>query len=337
MAFPKIPTQRLLEMLEPPAEGHRTPPLRMVLDTDTYNEVDDQFALVYALRSTERLSVEAVYAAPFLNDRSTGPGDGMEKSHEEILRLLARLDRSPRGLVHKGSTSFLADWDHPVNSAAATDLVDRAMAILPGEPPLYVVAIAAITNVASAILLRPEIIERIVVVWLGGHPVHHGDAAEFNLMQDVPSSRLVFDCGVPLVQIPCAGVASHLLTTVPELEVHMRGRNPVCDYLVDTVRSYRADHYAWAKEIWDIATIGYMVNPGWVPTHLDHSPVLDQRLNVGVDKRRHLIRVASHVARNPIFADMFRKLYPFSPALVETLVVMSFALQRERTALRGSH
>ena len=32
--------------------------------------------------------------------------------------------------------------------------------------------------------------------------------------------------------------------------------------------------------------------------------------------------------------EMFRKLYPFSPALVETLVVMSFALQRERTALR---
>jgi hypothetical protein len=33
-------------------------------------------------------------------------------------------------------------------------------------------------------------------------------------------------------------------------------------------------------------------------------------------------------------SEMFRKLYPFSPALVETLIVMSFALQRERTALR---
>jgi purine nucleosidase len=51
-----------------------------------------------------------------------------------------------------------------------------------------------------------------------------------------------------------------------------------------------------------------MVNPAWVPTHIDHSPVLDLRLNVGVDKRRHLMRAASYVARNPIFADMFRKL-----------------------------
>jgi len=48
----------------------------MVLDTDTYNEVDDQFAVVYALRSPERLRVEALYAAPFHNDRSSGPADG---------------------------------------------------------------------------------------------------------------------------------------------------------------------------------------------------------------------------------------------------------------------
>lgn len=308
MSFPTIAEPRRLELLEPPTAGPRTPLIRMVLDTDTYNEVDDQFALVYALRSTERLRVEAVYAAPFLNDRSTGPADGMEKSYQEILRLLARLGRSPQGLVFKGSRDFLSDWDHPVRSEAAGDLMDRAMAIPVGAPPLYVVAIGAITNVASAILMRPEIIERIVVVWLGGHPLLHGDAREFNLMQDVASARVIFDSGVPLVQIPCLGVASHLLTTVPELETHLRGRNAVCDYLVDTVRGYRADHFAWAKEIWDIASIGYLVDPSWVPTYLDHSPVIDRRLNVGIDKRRHLIRVASYVARNPIFADLFRKI-----------------------------
>jgi len=52
----------------------------MVLDTDTYNEVDDQFALCYALCSPERINMLAVYAAPFHNDRSTGPEDGMVKS-----------------------------------------------------------------------------------------------------------------------------------------------------------------------------------------------------------------------------------------------------------------
>src|SRR5208282_4630175 len=32
--------------------------------------------------------------------------------------------------------------------------------------------------------------------------------------------------------------------------------------------------------------------------------------------------------------EMFRKVYPFSPALVQTLIAVSAALQRERTALK---
>ena len=40
--------------------------LRMALDTDTFNEIDDQFAVAYALLSPERLQVEALYAAPFV-------------------------------------------------------------------------------------------------------------------------------------------------------------------------------------------------------------------------------------------------------------------------------
>ena len=60
----------------------------MVLDTDTYNEVDDQFALAYALLSPERLNVQAVYAAPFHNNRSSGPADGMQRSYDEIADIL---------------------------------------------------------------------------------------------------------------------------------------------------------------------------------------------------------------------------------------------------------
>src|SRR5512142_961764 len=111
--------------------------IRMVLDTDTYNEIDDQFALVYALLSPERLQVEAVYAAPFTNDRSTGPGDGMEKSYAEILRLLERLNVHPEGLVQRGSTGYLTGRSAPERSPAALDLVAKAMAA-PEDDPLYV-------------------------------------------------------------------------------------------------------------------------------------------------------------------------------------------------------
>src|SRR6476620_321539 len=120
----------------------------MVMDTDTYNEIDDQFALVYALLSPERITCEAIYAAPFHNQRSSGPEDGMLRSYEEISRVLDRLGRAPEGLVYKGATAWLPAIDQPVPSAAVDDLITRERR--GGADPLYVVAIGVITNIASA-------------------------------------------------------------------------------------------------------------------------------------------------------------------------------------------
>ena len=36
----------------------------VVLDTDAYNEIDDQFAIAYMLKSKEKLNTKAIYAAP---------------------------------------------------------------------------------------------------------------------------------------------------------------------------------------------------------------------------------------------------------------------------------
>ena len=100
-------------------------PIDMVLDTDAYNEIDDQFAISYALRSREKLNLKALYAAPFLNSRSSSPLDGMEKSYEEIIKLLKLADDSAD--VFKGSGTFLKSELEPVDSPAARDLAARAM------------------------------------------------------------------------------------------------------------------------------------------------------------------------------------------------------------------
>ncbi len=108
------------------------------------------------------------------------------------------------------------------------------------------VAIGAITNVASAILMEPKIVERIVIVWLGGHALYWPHR-EFNLAQDVPA-RIVFDSGVPLVQIPCMGVTTHLHTD-PRSRSPRQRREAIGDYLVDIVKGYHEDHLGWSKVI----------------------------------------------------------------------------------------
>jgi len=302
MSWPVLSEAFRRERLTPPGEGF----LRMVLDTDTYNEIDDQFAVVHALGSRGRLEVEAICAAPFYNDRSTDPGDGMDKSYEEIGRLLDRLGVSADGLVFRGSRDYLASADVAQPSDAATRIVERALA--DDDRPLYVAAIGAITNVASAILQCPEIIERIVVVWLGGQPPHRRSAAEFNLRQDLHAARVVLDCGAPLVLLPCEGVTSHLLTTVPEIERHVAGCGAIGEYLAGIFKAYHDDHFAWSKVIWDIAATGWLVNPEWVPTELAPSPILTDDVEWRHAADRHEIRVGTFVRRDGIFRDLFAKL-----------------------------
>jgi purine nucleosidase len=293
--------ERRLALLAPPA-GRSS----VVLDTDTYNEIDDQFALVYALLSPE-IDLEAVYAAPYFNDRSSSPADGMEKSYEEILRILEFLGRDSDGFAYRGSTEYLPSLDQPVTSAAATDLIARARQ--ERSRPLYVLAIGAITNVASALLLAPDIAERIVVVWLGGHPTYWPDTREFNLQQDVLGAQVLFDSGVPLVQVPCALVAEQLRTTMPEMERYVQGRGEIGDYLYRTYRDYVSDGHARSKVIWDISTVGYMVNPGWMASDLRPSPVLLDDVTWGPEEpERHPVRIIRHINRDAVFGDLFTKL-----------------------------
>ncbi len=304
MSFPPLTDIQRLSLLEPPAG-----PVDVVLDTDTYNEIDDQFAVAYAMLAGDRLNLRAICAAPFHNQRSDGPGDGMVRSYDEILRVLERLGphgRPPDGFVYRGSTAFLSAADAPVDSEAARRLVELAMA--PREGPLYVLAIGAITNVASAILLEPQIIERIVVVWLGGHAPDSPHTIEFNLRQDLHASRLIFDCGVPFVWIPCRNVAEHLRTTDPEMAAYVKGRGPVGDYLYEIYHDYCRQTPGFSKVIWDISTVAWVIRPDWVPTVIDHSPILTDQVTWSVDRARPLIRVAVGCNRDAVFGDLFQRL-----------------------------
>ena len=283
--------------------------IHMVLDTDAYNEIDDQFAIAYAL-AAEKLQVEAFYAAPFFNDNSTSPEDGMEKSYQEILKLLSLMGR--KKAVLRGSKTYLSDEKTPVDSPAARDLCKRAMEYTPDDP-LYVVAIGAITNIASALLLEPKIADRIVVVWLGGNALHWHDNDEFNCMQDVAAARVVYNSGAPLVILPCMGVVSSFTTTESELNQWLGGKSELCDYLVGhTVEA--ANQYAagkvWSRAIWDVTAVGWLLNDDnrFMLDSLIPTPIPEYDHRYAIDPRRPLCRYVYYINRDALFADLFSHL-----------------------------
>ena len=274
---------------------------KIILDTDTYNEIDDQFAVAWAVLS-DKIDLLSINAAPFLNNKSTSPADGMEKSYAEILNILELIAPEKKPPVYRGSTEFLSDKKTPVQSDAAKNIVDTVMA---SEDRVYVVAIGAITNVASAIILKPEIVEKMAVVWLGGHSLEWKNSREFNMVQDVKSAQVVMDSGVPFYQIPCMGVCDHLLTTIPELEAYLGGKNKLCDYLVGIVKGYTRDPYCWSKVIWDVSAIAALVVPFALDTVVIPTAVLTDNSTYSTDLARHHMIYVRSLNRDAIFKALF--------------------------------
>jgi purine nucleosidase len=280
------------------------PAARLVVDTDAGNEIDDQFALVHTLLAPDLAQLEAVYAAPFANTRAATPAEGMRRSEAEIHRVLS-LFPDRKVPVFAGSERWLTGAGGPVPSPAADDLIERSHA---GSSSLYVVAIGAPSNVASALLADPALAGRIVVVWLGGHALNWGDTAEFNLRQDPDASRVLLDSGVPLVLVPCRGVTDHLITTKAEIDRFVRPQGAAGAQLAGLYDDYVPDEPGRSKVIWDLAATAWVLHQDWLDTELITSPLISPGLTWSRNPQRHLIRAVTQVHRDEIFGDLFGRL-----------------------------
>ena len=133
------------------------------------------------------------------------------------------------------------------------------------------------------------------------------------MRQDYAGARVLFGCGVPLVQLPCKGVVSEFRTTRYELEHWLVGKNAVSDYLaknaIREAESYAAGK-AWSRCIWDVTAVAWLVNENsrFMQSYLIPSPIPQYDGHYSFDPARHLIRYVSHVNRDALFTDLFEKL-----------------------------
>ncbi|OAN76353.1 hypothetical protein A8B78_02385 [Jannaschia sp. EhC01] len=352
--FKKLSAELMNERLALPTGG----PVRLLIDTDTANEIDDQYALAWALLSPEKMTVEAITAEPFsfahhqpellkaeraIEEGSrhkehlvggfqgwidrlhaqgrraadllfVGPAEGMELSYAEILTIYDKLGMPSDGKVFRGAPRYMTHPEDIVASDAVDTIIDLAKS---GDAPLYIAAMGCVTNIASALLKAPEIIDRIVVIWTSAYPSSspHCCRPSLNLVQDVHASRLIFDSGVPHIYLPGYHVGAQLKISRPEMEAFVKGKGAIGDYLHhlythnplhDMFAITNREQRTWV--IWDIINIAWLINPAWVPTFLTKSPILDNDLYWQHDEGRHMMREAHDVQRDEIFLDFYAKL-----------------------------
>lgn len=281
---------------------------KVIIDTDTNNEVDDQFAIAYAIAS-DKIDLLSINAAPFFNDNSTSFENGMETSYDEIKRVLAAYKEDCDIPVFKGSRKVIDETNAPVESEAARNIIDTAMA---SDEPIYVLGIGACTNIASAIMLEPAIKEKIVVIWLGGNSIGSDNLGEFNLLQDYKAGQMLIDSGVPLVLCPAWNVTCVLYAQMPEFESELKGRGPMCELLWQLINQYY--HQAekrpgYGRTIWDVAAVAILSVPECADLKIVPAPIFTEEHIYGYDDSRHEMIYLEKLDRDTVYKDTWEKIH----------------------------
>ena len=202
-----------------------------------------------------------------------------------------------------------------MDSEGAQKIIELALS--DDERVLHVVAIGAVTNVASALLMAPEIATRMVVSWTSGYPTWTDlpNYPSLNLVQDPHASRLLFDSGVPLVYLPGFYIGAQLLISLPEMETWIKGKGEIGDYLFylynnNPIRIDRGvkmfSGQSWI--VWDLINIAWLINRRWVPTRTVATPRLDGNLVWRPRADGPTMLEAIDINRDAVFHDLITKL-----------------------------
>lgn len=232
----------------------------VVLSTDVGNEIDDQWTIIYTLLSP-RLEVLGVMSA---QAPTISPPAG--RTSYRILRDVVenRLGMSVHPPLIEGGSLPLENARTPRQSPAVNFIVETSKRFTK-ENRLTVLMIGAGTDVASAILTDPSIVDRISVVQMGFNNQRGGN--EFNIANDVRAVQAILDSGVPLVIGPGEVCRASLSLSLDQAREMTAERGPVGAWLWEEfqgwyyryVKPLRKDDLSKPWIIWDNITLAYVL------------------------------------------------------------------------------
>jgi inosine-uridine nucleoside N-ribohydrolase len=284
---------------------------RVIIDTDAKNEADDQFAIVHALLSPS-LDLRGLIAAHFGSSRSER---SMEESREEIDLLLELTGLQQRLAVANGARTGIPDEQTPRDSAGA-QLIIAESKLASAPEPLFVGFLGPLTDMATAILLDPAILDReVVVIWIGGvgyGGVESYPGVEFNLRNDIAAANVVFDSGITVWQVP-SNVYSQVSVSYTELEEKIGGTSKLADYLINQMIEWNRTYWPEpieSRSLGDSPAISLMLYPRGGNFRIVPAPRFGREGHY-LPGSGHPIRVVESVDVRFLLEDMFAKIRKF--------------------------
>ena len=304
-----------------------TPRMRVIIDNDFSGDPDGLFALAHLLLSPS-VEVRAIIGS-HLNaadgfDHSKTQADNAAKKAGELLSVLKMDGKVP---VIAGSNTGMANDSTPIKSAAVDFIVKEALRT-DTKLPLYVLCGAGLTEIASAALSRPEIADKLTLVWIGGHeyddlatPPPNGSVLEYNLNIDINAARAIFNRSqVNLWQIP-RNVYRQALISFPELETRVKPNGELGKYLFNALSNLMGMLQKYHFNIGETYILGdsplvlltalqspYEADPSSSDYVVKACPRINTSGTYDPNPNGRKIRVYQHIDTRLMFGDFFAKL-----------------------------
>ncbi|KAF0238229.1 MAG: inosine/uridine-preferring nucleoside [Prolixibacteraceae bacterium] len=254
------------------------PKLKILIDTDANNELDDQHALAYAFLNSDVFDVVGVTV------NNTRNGDGIQGQYDEALRIIRLFNLENKVPLFKGADKSYAEIfpfisENEFDGKPAVDFIIQE-ALKMQDEKLVLLPVGKLTNIALAIKKEPKIIDKVRVVWLGSN---YPGPGEYNLDNDTTSVNPVIESGVPFEMVTVRfgqpdGTAA-VTVTREEIQQNMSGKGPIGEMEITgrhggaftTFGDYSVNLFEHAemygtppsRALFDMAAVSLVKNPQW--------------------------------------------------------------------------
>lgn len=257
-------------------ENTKSNKIRVILDTDANNELDDQHAIAYILFNGQIFDVEGITVNRTYN------GGSIDKHFEEAERIVKLCSLHSQINIYKGASG---KYDEIINhihepnfdgSEAVNFIIERAKA--QDERKLVLLPVGKLTNIALTLKKDPSIASNVRIVWLG---TNYPEPGEYNFVNDTSAVKPILESDVEfemvMVRYGKPTGTDAVVAYLKDFQQIMPGKGPHIstpvtgrhggeftnfgDYSVNLFEEFRGNPSS--RPLYDMAAVAIVKNPAW--------------------------------------------------------------------------
>jgi len=300
--------------------------MRILIDTDANNELDDQHALAYAFLNEDYFDVVGITVNNTIN------GEGIQGHYDEALRIIRLFNLEEKMPLKKGAVGTYKEIAPHISEAdfdghEAVDFI-IGEAKKSSREKLVLLPIGKLTNIALALLKAPEIKDHIRIVWLGSN---YPGPGEYNLENDTTAVNPVIEAGVDFEMVTVrygmpSGTAA-VTVTPEEIKENVSGKGPVAqnsitgrhggeftrfgDYSYNLFEKAEMHGDPPSRALFDLAAVAIVKNPEWAEKKEIPAPKLSGTGWINQPENSMKISIRENFNRKAIVNDFYETLKNF--------------------------